>query len=56
MVDTDTYAFEDLNNKFFKIKDALSRCGNNAIDVNNKKEIINILFSFLNTRLYFNNN
>ncbi len=56
MIDIDTYAIEDLNNKFLKIKDGLSRCGNNAIDINDKKEIINILFSFLNTRIYFNNN
>ena len=56
IIDLDTYAFEDLNNKFLKIKDGLARCGNNAIDINDKNEIINILFSFLNTRKYFNNN
>ena len=49
------YAFEDLNNKYFKIKDNLSRCGNLAEDINNKEEIKNILFSFYNTRIYFNN-
>ena len=56
IIDLDTYAFEDLNNKYLKIKDGLGRCGNNAIDINDKNEVINILFSFLNTRKYFNNN
>ena len=56
IIDIDTYAFEDLNNKYLKIKDGLARCGNNAIDINDKKEIINILFSFFNTRKYLNNN
>ena len=56
IIDLDTYAFEDLNNKYLKIKDGLARCGNNAIDINDKNEIINILFSFLNTRKYLNNN
>ena len=48
------YIIEDLNDKYFKIKDCLSRCGNIVTDVNNKKQIINILFSFLNTRIYLN--
>ena len=55
-IDVDSYAAEDLNNKFFKIKDCLSRCGNTAIDVLEKEKIIKILFSFINTRIYFNNN
>ena len=55
-IDVDSYATEDLNNKFFKIKDCLSRCGNTAIDVLEKEKIIKILFSFINTRIYFNNN
>lgn len=38
---------QELNDKYFKIKDYLSRCGNNVMELN-KKEIINILFSFLN--------
>ena len=38
---------QNLNDKYFKIKDALSRCGNKVFE-NNKEEIINILFSFLN--------
>lgn len=49
-------AIENLNQKYFKIKDSLSRCGNLVVDINNKKNIINILFSFLNSRKYLNNN
>ena len=52
--DMESYAIEDLNNKYFKIKNCLARCGNNAINILNKEEIKEILFSFLNTRKYFN--
>ena len=55
IVDVDTYATEDLNNKYFKIKECLSRCGNMANDIIEKEQLINILFSFFNTRIYFNN-
>ena len=40
---------QNLNDKYFKIKDALSRCGNKVFE-NNKEEIIDILFSFLNKK------
>lgn len=55
IADVETYANEELNNKYFKIKDCLSRCGNVVSDVQDKEQIKNILFSFLNTRIYFNN-
>ena len=42
----------DLKEKYFKIKECLSRCGNDVIEINNKKEINNIIFSFFNTRKY----
>ncbi len=45
---------EDLNNKYLKIKDALSRCGNLVFDVNNKKDVESILYSFYNFRKYLN--
>jgi len=48
------YAVEDLNDKYFKIKDCLSRCGNIVTDLNNQKETLLVLFSFFNTRIYFN--
>ena len=38
---------QNLNDKYFKIKDALLRCGNKVFE-NDKNETINILFSFLN--------
>ena len=43
----------NLNDKYFKIKDCLSRCGNKVFE-NNKEETINILFSFLNSKKYSN--
>lgn len=46
----------DLKEKYFKIKDCLSRCGNSIIEISNKEEIIKILFSFLNTRKSLQNN
>lgn len=44
---------EELNEKYFKIKECLSRCGNNVINLNSKKEIKQLIFSFLNSRIYF---
>ena len=43
----------DLKEKYFKIKECLSRCGNDVIEINNKNNIINIFYSFLNTRKFF---
>lgn len=45
----------DLKEKFFKIKDCLSRCGNTVYEINNKEEISKIIFSFFNTRKYIEN-
>ena len=44
--------FEELNEKYFKIKECLLKCGNSIKNINNKKEIEKILFSFLNTRIF----
>lgn len=41
---------ENLNEKFFKIKDSLSRCGNLVFDISSKKEAESILYSFFNQR------
>ncbi len=41
--------FENLNEKYFKIKETLSRCGNLIFEIN-KKETIDILYSFFNYR------
>lgn len=45
---------QELNEKYFKIKECLSRCGNNVIVIDNKEEILEIFFSFLNTKTYLN--
>jgi len=43
---------DELNEKFLKIKECLTRCGNKVINLNNKKEVKEIIFSFLNSRVY----
>ena len=39
----------ELNERFFKIKECLSRCGNIANEIYTREEIRNILFTFLNS-------
>ncbi len=41
---------ENLNEKYFKIKDSLSRCGNLVFEVDNKNEVESIMYSFFNLR------
>lgn len=41
---------EKLNEKYFKIKESLSRCGNIVKQCDNKEEVEKIINSFLNTR------
>ena len=53
--DIDNYeniASNELTEKYLKIKDTLSRCGNIVIDINEKNEVKNILFSFLNSQKF----
>ena len=45
---------QDLKDKYLKIKDSLSRCGNIVEEIKNKKEIEKIFFSFLNVKKYLN--
>lgn len=45
----ETIITESLNEKYFKIKETLSRCGNFVYELE-KKETIDILYSFFNTR------
>jgi len=40
----------ELNENYFKIKEYLSRCGNNVIEISDKEELKKILYSFFNTR------
>ena len=48
----ENYIIQELNEKYFKIKDCLSRCGNTVNDFSDKEEIKKVLFSFLNKRLF----
>ena len=54
IINFENFAIEDLNDKYFKIKECLSRCGNIVTDVNSKKESVSILFCFMNSRMYLN--
>lgn len=47
----ETIAINFLNECFFKIKESLSRCGNIVFDINSKKEVQEILKSFLDSQL-----
>ena len=44
----------DLKEKYFKIKECLSRCGNSVFEINTKEEALKIIDSFLNTRKEIN--
>ena len=43
------YIIENLNEKYFKIKETLARCGNFTYEID-KKETIEIMYSFFNCR------
>ena len=45
---------QDLKDKYLKIKDSLSRCGNIVEEIKSKNEIEEIFFSFLNVKKYLN--
>ena len=44
----------DLKERFFKIKECLSRCGNSVFEITKKEQILKVLNSFLNTRKEMN--
>ena len=46
--------FQSLNEKYFKIKECLFRCGNIVQEINSKKEIKKLFNLFLNSRIFFN--
>ena len=54
-IQTEEIIKNDLKEKFFKIKECLARCGNSVVEISNKNEAIQILYSFFNTRknLYY---
>ena len=45
---------QDLNDNYLKIKDCLSRCGNNVEEIKNIEELKDIYFSFFNVKKYLN--
>ena len=49
---SDENIFQDLNEKYFKIKECLFRCGNIVKDLNSKEQVKEVFNSFFNTRLY----
>ena len=46
--------FENLNEKYLKIKECLARCGNIVFQIEKKKEVEKIINSFLNSRKELN--
>ena len=46
----------DLKEKYFKIKECLSRCGNEVSEISNPELVIQLFYSFLNTRKNLQNN
>ena len=46
-------AEKELNEKYLKIKECLSRCGNQVFDINKKNQIEEILFTFYNIKNNF---
>ena len=49
-IENENVIFNDLNDKYFKIKECLSRCGNIIYDFQKKEEIISIIKSFINKK------
>ena len=45
---------EKLNEKYFKVKESLSRCGNIVMQYETKKEVEKIINSFFNSRKELN--
>jgi len=49
---SESVAIKELQNKFIKIKDLLSRCGNLVSEYTDENTIIEILFSFFNSKKF----
>ena len=50
--DSEDIVFQELNEKYFKIKECLFRCGNMVEDLNSKNKIEEILNVFFNDRIF----
>ena len=44
--------FQELNERYFKIKECLARCGNVVKDINEKEKVKELFVSFLDRRMY----
>ena len=55
-IDTEEIIKNDLKEKYFKIKECLSRCGNYVEEIINKNEIQKLLISFFNSKKNPNKN
>jgi len=49
-IENENVIFNDLNDKYFKIKECLSRCGNIVYDFQKREEIIQIIKAFINKK------
>lgn len=52
LTNSEEIIFEELNEKYLKIKECLLRCGNRVSDFSDKRVIIQIFYSFYNSRKY----
>lgn len=50
--DIENIIFQELNEKYFKIKECLFRCGNTTQDFNSRKEVEELFNIFFNSRIY----
>lgn len=51
----ETITIQNLQEEFFKIKEGLARCGNIVSEYTNENQIRDVLYSFLNSRIFLNN-
>lgn len=50
----ETIIIQNLQEEYFKIKDLLARCGNVVSEYTEEKKVREVLFSFLNSRIFLN--
>ena len=50
--DSEEIIFQELNEKFFKIKECLIRCGNIVYDIDSKQEVKGLINIYFNSRMY----
>ncbi len=55
IIESEEIVKNDLKEKYFKVKECLSRSGNFVSELSEDKEVEKLFFSFLNTRKNLNN-